>query len=202
MLDQFNNITSVKRKFKKLAALDAILSPEWDYRYYSYNSKWSDLIEMASMRDGCGNEWFLWLTDCHAAYKMFSKDDGYIDSPEALLKTLPNEYEHFVNEPAFSLDTISRIGYLNNGEWIYLGIDVKYLPLVERIYSMSKDDYFKWAYEYFEISVDTLLADAIWADPASLPTAKLINTDLDIDAFKLDLIEIGLTSRCTGADNG
>ena len=131
-----------------------------------------------------------------------SKDDGYTDSPEALLKTLPNEYEHFVNEPAFSLDTISRIGYLNNGEWIYLGIDVKYLPLVERIYSMSKDDYFKWAYEYFEISVDTLLADAIWADPASLPTAKLINTDLDIDAFKLDLIEIGLTSRCTGADNG
>ncbi|MGW2899118.1 hypothetical protein ACWDAO_32160 [Streptomyces sp. NPDC001212] len=37
--------------------LDAVLSPEWEWRYYSFDSGWSPGEEMASMRDGAGNDY-------------------------------------------------------------------------------------------------------------------------------------------------
>lgn len=43
---------------RSLAMLDAILSPEWEYRYYSFNSKWAEGELMGSMRSGCGDYWF------------------------------------------------------------------------------------------------------------------------------------------------
>ena len=46
------------KRCRALAALDLILSPEWEYRYYSFNSRWSKDAQMASMRDGCGDEWW------------------------------------------------------------------------------------------------------------------------------------------------
>jgi hypothetical protein len=52
-------IEQLIRRCRALAVLDLILSPEWQYRYYSFNSKWSDAEQMASMRDGCGNEWWI-----------------------------------------------------------------------------------------------------------------------------------------------
>ena len=36
------------------AVLDLIVSPDWDGRYYSFNSKWSENEQMGSMRNGCG----------------------------------------------------------------------------------------------------------------------------------------------------
>ncbi len=44
---------------KALAALDLVLSPEWEYRYYSFNAAWSPNEQMASMRNGSGDEWWL-----------------------------------------------------------------------------------------------------------------------------------------------
>jgi len=52
-------IEQLRKKMKSLALLDAIIEQEWQYRYFSYNSNWSDSEEMGSLRDGCGGEWFL-----------------------------------------------------------------------------------------------------------------------------------------------
>lgn len=38
---------SLRRLLQGLALLDAILEEEWQYRYYSYNSKWSDTEKWA-----------------------------------------------------------------------------------------------------------------------------------------------------------
>jgi hypothetical protein len=35
------NVETLKKLCQSLATLDAIISPEWDYRYYSFNSKWA-----------------------------------------------------------------------------------------------------------------------------------------------------------------
>ena len=48
----------VVQRCRALAALDLILSPVWQYRYYSFNTHWSDQEMMASMRDGIGDEWW------------------------------------------------------------------------------------------------------------------------------------------------
>ncbi len=50
---------TLKRTTQSFATLDLIVSPEWEDRYYSFDSNWSPSEQMASMRDGCGDEWFL-----------------------------------------------------------------------------------------------------------------------------------------------
>jgi hypothetical protein len=46
----------LRRLCQSLAMLDAIFSPEWQYRLYSFNSRWAKGEMMASMRDGQGDE--------------------------------------------------------------------------------------------------------------------------------------------------
>jgi hypothetical protein len=52
---------TLKKLTKSLAMLDAIIMREWDYRYYSFNSKWAEGEQMASMRNGQGDGWYLRL---------------------------------------------------------------------------------------------------------------------------------------------
>ena len=43
---------------QSLAMLDAILSPEWEYRHFSFNSRWAPFEQMGSMRNGQGDHYF------------------------------------------------------------------------------------------------------------------------------------------------
>ena len=54
--DLLPSIQEVRRIAQSLAMLDAILSPEWDDRYHSFNSAWGLNEEMASMRNGSGDD--------------------------------------------------------------------------------------------------------------------------------------------------
>nr|WP_327070852.1 MULTISPECIES: hypothetical protein [unclassified Kitasatospora] len=42
---------------RALAVLDAILSPDWEARHYSFDSRWSPTEQLASMRNGSGDEY-------------------------------------------------------------------------------------------------------------------------------------------------
>ncbi|MBC7808689.1 MAG: hypothetical protein H7145_21355 [Akkermansiaceae bacterium] len=53
------DVGNLSRLCQSLAVLDAILQPEWVYRYFSFNARWSDGKRMASMRDGSGSEYFI-----------------------------------------------------------------------------------------------------------------------------------------------
>src|SRR5688572_20967044 len=48
-------VESVKRICKAVAVLDAIICPDWEFRYYSYNSKWSENEAFFEMRNGEGS---------------------------------------------------------------------------------------------------------------------------------------------------
>lgn len=50
-LSALPDIESSKRLSQSLAMLDAIMSPEWEYRYYSFNSQWGEGEIKASMRE-------------------------------------------------------------------------------------------------------------------------------------------------------
>ena len=41
---------------RSMAVLEAIMSPEWSSRYHSFDAGWSPGEEMASMRNGSGDE--------------------------------------------------------------------------------------------------------------------------------------------------
>lgn len=53
------DIESLRRRSQALAMLDAIVCPEWEGRYYSFNASWGETEAMGSMRNGSGDDWFI-----------------------------------------------------------------------------------------------------------------------------------------------
>ena len=62
----------LRRRCQVLAVLDAILCPEWEYRYFSFNSNWADGEMLASMRNGEGDDWLLLWSAEGAVLKGFA----------------------------------------------------------------------------------------------------------------------------------
>jgi hypothetical protein len=109
-LEVLPSIEDLIRLSKGLAILDAILSPEWEYRYYSFNSKWAPGEMMASMRNGSGDGYFILFDKHGAAIKGF--DHEAIMSPwntesdviwPGIYDSVPVQFSTFLNEPAFSM---------------------------------------------------------------------------------------------------
>ena len=66
------SITELKRRCQSIAMLDAILSPEWEHRYYSFNSQWDENEEMASMGDGSRDSYFILFSPQGAIIKGYA----------------------------------------------------------------------------------------------------------------------------------
>lgn len=52
------DVDGLRRTWQSMAMLDAILCPEWQFRYYSFNAAWAVGEQMGSMRDGSGDDLF------------------------------------------------------------------------------------------------------------------------------------------------
>ncbi|MER2099580.1 MAG: hypothetical protein ABS977_21960 [Pseudomonas qingdaonensis] len=104
------DIATLRKRAKALAMLDAIVSPEWEYRYFSYNASWFDGEEMASMRNGSGDEWFVHFGPFGAAIKGIAHESplaGDSRLVEAVQQQVPPAFAAFLNEAAFSMDWLS-----------------------------------------------------------------------------------------------
>jgi len=53
----------LKQICKGISALEAIFCQEWEYRYYSYQKKWSDKAECCQMRDDSGDEMLILFSE-------------------------------------------------------------------------------------------------------------------------------------------
>lgn len=54
--DALPNKKALQNICKSIAVLDAIISQEWEYRYYSYNYQWGENEEFFEMRNGEGDQ--------------------------------------------------------------------------------------------------------------------------------------------------
>lgn len=108
-VERFPDIEGLRRLTKSIAMLDAIISPEWEYRYYSYDSKWGPNEEMASMRNGEGDDWFLLFDKHGAALKGFAHEFPLAGEAFAarIQEVVPAVFESFLREPAFSMNLAS-----------------------------------------------------------------------------------------------
>ena len=103
-----------------LAMLDAILSPEWESRCFSFNASWAAREAMASMRNGEGDEWFLWFGPPGTALKGFAHALPHGNAlASAIQAQLPEAFSSFKHEPAFELDATSFCFWrgLGDGAW-------------------------------------------------------------------------------------
>jgi hypothetical protein len=111
MVPHLPDVRNLLRISKAIAMLDAILSPEWQYRYYSFNSKWATGTQMASMRNGEGDDYFILFNRYGAILKGYAHESIAArsvvvhDKPlPGMFDGVPEEFGGFLTEPAFSIN--------------------------------------------------------------------------------------------------
>jgi len=94
--------------------LDAILCPEWQFRYYSFNAGWAPGEQMGSMRNGSGDELFAHFGAAGCWLKGFAHENPlspYRENPKrvwpGVLDNVPGEFAGCLREPAFSVEDVT-----------------------------------------------------------------------------------------------
>ena len=201
------DVESLKKLSQSLAMLDAIMSPDWEYRYYSFNSEWNKDEMVASMRDGSGDEYFIWFTSNGAIVKGFAHESlmsPFVNEPievcKGVLDSEPSEFKDFLSEPAFSLEAttfciwrkftdstwqIGEIEYPN-------GNDPDGMEELLFILDGKPETYKDFAEEYYEQEISISSIKSLYEH--RILTNELVRTlkkDIPIKDLQKDINEIG-----------
>ena len=198
-------IPTLVQRTKALAALDLILSPDWQYRYYSFNSNWASNEQMASMRDGCGDEWWIVFHKSEwAALKGLGHESEAWSAhrdrlSNALRDVIPSELNGFAEEPAFRWDATSfAYFYVSKSEGWKRANDLAGFArdkdtgeeeLLQPLISPAAN-YSRFAENYFETSVPIEIVDSIFSlQPITQDVVNRINADVDLADISTELFE-------------
>ncbi len=99
-------IDDLQRLCQALATLDAILCPEWEYRYFSFNGSWAPGELLSSMRNGEGDDWLILFSPHGAIIKGFVMASAMATgSPwPGVVDSVSEEFSGFLSEPDFAID--------------------------------------------------------------------------------------------------
>jgi len=201
------NVETLKKLCQSLATLDAIISPEWDYRYYSFNSKWAEGEMMASMRNGSGDEYFILFCSQGAIMKGFAHESSM--SPWAteseqvwrgVLDEVPSEFQEFLTEPAFSMgDTTFCIWRrMVDPSWQVGEIDYPEEDDPDGsedllfILDGAPTTYREFAEQYYERPVALSAVSHVYEQkPLTSEILEVLNAEVSQEDLKSDLEEIG-----------
>ena len=197
------NISSVRLRAKALAMAEAILSPDWEDRYFSFNARWDDGEEMASMRNGQGDDWFLLLGSFGAAFKGFAHETVLardIAFATAVQSHVPATFSSFLSEPAFGMQRASfcywraahdqawqKVDLLGRDVDSDDGSDSMLALLIEPASSYA--EFVKW---YYEVDVPLNSIDRIFShSPLTHDLVASLNPDLSLAEANVFSEEIG-----------
>lgn len=210
---RLRDIPVVRDRSRSLAMLDAILSPEWEYRYYSFVAAWGPAQELASMRNGSGDDYAIVFSPAGAWVRVFDHESPM--SPWALepprpwpgvLDTVPTAFQACVQEPAFTLDGVAMVSaclwrQTTDDRWQTGAIDFPAGQedpdgsewLLELLLDDSPEAYRRFAEDYYELnSVDLAAVREVYAlRPLTQPLVTTLNEQLSVADLADDIAEIG-----------
>lgn len=201
------DIGGLRRLSQSLAMLDAVLCPEWEYRHHSFNAHWAVGEEMASMRDGSGDDYFILFSRSGAIMKGFAHESEAWQSAlergqrpvPGVFEGVPEEFAGFLAEPAFSMDetTFCLWRRPTDPTWqigvrsVLAGEDPDGSACLLRLLDGDPDAYRAWAEDYFETSVARSAVDHIFGHrPLTEKIVKILNPTLNLDDLTEDVSEI------------
>ncbi len=160
------------------AMLDAILCPEREDRYFTFDAHWGAGEMLAAMDNGSGDDWFLLFNAQGAILKGFSHEAAmtpYKRNPRTVwpgvLDAVPPAFADFLAEPAFGIEntTFCIWRLKDDRQWQRGPIDypegrdpdgseflLDALPL-------TPDKYHAWAADYYEREIDKASVEALFA---------------------------------------
>ncbi len=194
----------LERLSMSLATLDAILSPEWQDRYYSFNKTWDPTKHhrMASMRNGCGDEYFILFTEAGAAIKGYAHECPMARPgapPEGVFDDFPQAITEFLAEPAFSIEnTTFCLWCLVGGAWTAGSArfpghdDPDGSEFLLELLTADPRDYQKYARDYFEVDVSLIAIETIYSHlPLTQELVQRVNPKAKLPSLLDDFAEIG-----------
>lgn len=205
-LDALPGIKQLKQLCQSIALLDAILEPNWEFRYYSYNSKWAPDEELASMRDGSGDSYFILFNQQGVIVKGYSHESilgkyaaehGY--SYPGILEQVPSDFQNFVEEPAFSMEETSFCAWRkwSDNSWSKgdiispIGDDPDGSKDLLFILDGDPSTYQKWAETYYDKMISLEAIEAIYRHaPLTDGLIVQLNPTLTTLSIKEDIAEI------------
>lgn len=189
-IDQLPSVKEVMHASKALALADAIIMPEWEHRYFSFNCKWGENEMLASMRDGSGHGYFLHFTKMGVAGKVVSH--RLLTDTTSFLAEMPNDFEEFKTEAAFRNTEASFLLWRSTrlNEWRAAPSDLPEYPMLGMLIG-GPSNYQSWAEDYYERTLSLVALEVLFST-LTLSAAQLheLNPSLSMDDFSADLIEI------------
>ncbi|MET9490790.1 hypothetical protein [Nocardia sp. NPDC006630] len=188
-------IPILRNRCRAMAMLDAVLSPEWEGRYHSFNSRWAAGEEMASMRNGSGDDWFIVFSAVGVCGRGFNHE---IPNAPQVLDAVPAVFEPYVTEPAFADHDGSPRATLcfwrepRDTDWGVSATDRGGHELFELLVDGTPEGYQEWAQDYYEAEVSLAAIEHVYALlPLTPAVVAGLNPAVDLLVLEPDLIEIG-----------
>lgn len=194
------NRTALETTCKAISVLDAILSADWEFRYYSFNSKWDVNEKCLQMRNGSGDEMHILFHQDGCAINGFAHEFEPCDK-EQLTANLPTEFNEFIyGEPVQSIGTTFCLWSTNTNEW-QTGEIYNHENNSKEMLSIldgKPQTYVDWATEYFDESfiesglpiktVTEIYNGTVLTRPMVL---SIVRDHEDWNQLEKDLLEIG-----------
>ena len=185
---------------KAIAVLDAIISQEWEYRYYSYTNKWADNEEFCEMRNGSGDQILILFRRDGCVINGFAHEFNQNDKRN-LTNSLPPIFNGFIfGEPVKSIGTTFCVWTTIQGNW-QVGKIENFEDNSEKmltIFDGKPQTYLDWATDYFEgsykeggIPLDTVSKIYSGQNLTKEMVLSIVDKLEDWEQLKTDLNEIG-----------
>ncbi|GLX02185.1 hypothetical protein [Microtetraspora sp. NBRC 16547] len=192
---------------RSMAVLEAILSPEWSSRYHSFDASWGPGEEMASMRNGSGDEYSIVFSAAGAYIRGF--DHEAVMSPygndgpwPGVLDSVPEVFRTCVQEPAFcdehgmpvvtaclwraAGDDCWRVGEIDYPDGV--GDPDGAVHLFARLVDSSPEAFRRFAEDYYEVPVGLDAVRHVYAlRPLTQTVVTTLNADLSVEDLTDDL---------------
>lgn len=196
---------------QSMAILDAILSPEWEMRYFSHDAHWAPGEHLASMRNGSGDDYSFTITPRGTYGRGFDHESAlspYTRQPPrpyaGLIDAVPGVLQDAVAEPAFMLGDIPSVTLT---AWRLDGDAAWSHGQARDVQAPSDDDGGTWLFDELDGRPETYVAFAAdyYEMPVSLSAAihvfqqrpltdalvRSLNVDLSLEDFGEDIRSIG-----------
>lgn len=205
-------VAALRDLCRSLAMLDAILSPEWESRYHSYGAGWADGEEMASMRDGSGDEYAIVFSATGAYVRGFGHESAmspYANDGEpwpGVIDDVPEFFRRFVEEPAFTDEegvpvvTACLWRGAADDRWHHGTIDFPAdrtdpdgtTGLFALLVDSSPEAFQRFAEDYYEVPVDLAAVREVYAlHPLDQRLVSSLNAEVSLADLAPDIAEIG-----------
>lgn len=216
LLNKLPEIKKLRDICKSIAMLDAIIEPEWQYRYYSFNSHWKDNAELAFMRNGSGDDYVILFNEngCFIKGNFHESEfaNDYDKNEQVWINYIPKEFSEIITDFDIRLTTFCMWRIISDDFWKTVplkfpneNIDYDGSQYLLQILDGNPKSYKIWAEDYhgtdtwnddiYEESLNLNSIKHIYAHkPLTEKVIKKLNPNLSIIDLSKDIKKIGYPS--------